>query len=579
MAYTWISSQLETEGNSKSTWTLSFSMGDFYVRSDEVSLPTLTLAAKYSAVGGKSRAWAVVDYTVTVNNVHVSGGSMGSSSTSLRDAWTANTNKTFTGTSGSFSTSDFFNSSNPTTRSVPVRLSGSSNLGSGSQATWGEGKYGRYIGNLTFGMDTYLNPLANAILDVPPTYVASVLHIDTTAIYSDITTVSVDVSDLTAYYGGYITSAELKIGNQTATLTGDATNVLSSGTLSILLDTAGTFTPTVTITDSRGQTATKTYASITVNSYDSPALSMNLERVDANGDTDDEGAYGLITATISYTNAIVKLLEPTVTIDGVATATTNWYTDRALTNLVDWADYNPASPVTIYGHFGGSFSTQSSYLIGVTPTDTHTDGTEITQTLATAFYTIDFRAGGHGIAFGQPSSQDGFFCNMDAHFVDANNMMRALFDFMYPIGSYYETSDTSFDPNVTWGGTWVKDSAGRVTVAQDTENTALDTIGETGGNKDAIVPYHNHGTTVTQPEFKISGGLFWMSRSDARVVNNACAETKNVTSGSQFFNSQNVGCARSTNVGVTVNYAGSSGNATNANLQPYVVVNRWHRTA
>lgn len=24
----------------------------------------------------------------------------------------------------------------------------------------------------------------------------------------------------------------------------------------------------------------------------------------------------------------------------------------------------------------------------------------------------------------------------------------------YPVGSYYETSDTSFDPNDTWGGTW-----------------------------------------------------------------------------------------------------------------------------
>ena len=36
-------------------------------------------------------------------------------------------------------------------------------------------------------------------------------------------------------------------------------------------------------------------------------------------------------------------------------------------------------------------------------------------------------------------------------------------------------------------------------------------------------------------------------------------------------------CIRTTNVAVTVNYAGTSGNVANANMQPYIVVNRWHR--
>lgn len=27
---------------------------------------------------------------------------------------------------------------------------------------------------------------------------------------------------------------------------------------------------------------------------------------------------------------------------------------------------------------------------------------------------------------------------------------------VYPVGSYYKTSDTSFDPNEKWTGTWVK---------------------------------------------------------------------------------------------------------------------------
>ena len=40
-------------------------------------------------------------------------------------------------------------------------------------------------------------------------------------------------------------------------------------------------------------------------------------------------------------------------------------------------------------------------------------GTNISVILAMAYYTIDFRAGGHGIAFGQACFEDGFWCNMD----------------------------------------------------------------------------------------------------------------------------------------------------------------------
>ena len=39
---------------------------------------------------------------------------------------------------------------------------------------------------------------------------------------------------------------------------------------------------------------------------------------------------------------------------------------------------------------------------------------------------------------------------------DAVATIPTVLDF-YPIGSIYETSDSTFDPNVTWGGTWVLD--------------------------------------------------------------------------------------------------------------------------
>lgn len=36
--------------------------------------------------------------------------------------------------------------------------------------------------------------------------------------------------------------------------------------------------------------------------------------------------------------------------------------------------------------------------------------------------------------------------------------MSALLDLFYPVGSYYVTSDASFNPNESWGGTWNLDN-------------------------------------------------------------------------------------------------------------------------
>ena len=37
---------------------------------------------------------------------------------------------------------------------------------------------------------------------------------------------------------------------------------------------------------------------------------------------------------------------------------------------------------------------------------------------------------------------------------DYDTIWASLVDLIYPVGAYIETSDSSFDPNTTWGGTW-----------------------------------------------------------------------------------------------------------------------------
>lgn len=120
-------------------------------------------------------------------------------------------------------------------------------------------------------------------------------------------------------------------------------------------------------------------------------------------------------------------------------------------------------------------------------------------------------------------------------------MDKHLLDFIYPVGSYYETSDTSFNPNNTWGGTWLEDTKGRVTVALDSNDTDFDTIGATGGSK--FLQEHSHTFTGQQ---KLSA-----------------------------LNSGGTG----TYIGAGTTTTNKTGTGDSGNLQPYIVVKRWHRTA
>ena len=73
-----------------------------------------------------------------------------------------------------------------------------------------------------------------------------------------------------------------------------------------------------------------------------------------------------------------------------------------------------------------------------------------------------------------------------------------LIDKIYPIGSYYETSDDSFNPNTAWGGTWVEETDGSVLIAQGKNyNGSLATVGKTVGQDDfqlsiGQIPGHSH---------------------------------------------------------------------------------------
>lgn len=71
-----------------------------------------------------------------------------------------------------------------------------------------------------------------------------------------------------------------------------------------------------------------------------------------------------------------------------------------------------------------------------------------------------------------------------------------LLNMFYPVGSVYETMDSSFDPNEKWGGTWER-IKGRVLIGVDENDSDFNIAEKTGGEKThtlvvSELPQHTH---------------------------------------------------------------------------------------
>lgn len=79
-----------------------------------------------------------------------------------------------------------------------------------------------------------------------------------------------------------------------------------------------------------------------------------------------------------------------------------------------------------------------------------------------------------------------------------------LVDFFYPVGTYYETSDPNFNPNIIWGGTWVEDTQGETLISRDTTYNEISK--SVGSNSVSLtsdnLPSHSH--TYNKPSTNTS---------------------------------------------------------------------------
>ena len=166
-------------------------------------------------------------------------------------------------------------------------------------------------------------------------------------------------------------------------------------------------------------------------------------------------------------------------------------------------------------------------------------------------------------------------------FDTAGVMKETLLNVFYPVGTYYETSISKdvFDPNTAWGGTWVLDTQGLVTVGVDATKTNYDTAGITGGMEnvtltEANLPVHSHKMMNESLDSIYFMGLY---KKDSVKRNRVVLDTS--VNGTYVFNSTTDSNLAYSHYRDNQN-TGDVGSGTSFSVvQPYITVYRWHRTA
>ena len=166
-----------------------------------------------------------------------------------------------------------------------------------------------------------------------------------------------------------------------------------------------------------------------------------------------------------------------------------------------------------------------------------------------------------------------------------------IFDLIYPVGSYYWTSNGSFSPANTFGGTWEKIDPGVTLVSAGTGYTVQSGTAKDGGNDEITLTDKQmaHGHTYTRPTV-VSGEGGHTHTVNMKYTSNATPTgtgqsqpRANGTSTSSGFASipANSGTHSHTLTGGDVADLAGASSTREAfdNMPPYKAAYCWHRTA
>lgn len=237
-----------------------------------------------------------------------------------------------------------------------------------------------------FSVTAAVNPSIGSFTSAPrgAAYNAQITNY-TTVYVSGYSTALLTASSVAGAYGSTITKYEF--------LQNNALIAQYSSSASSYSHTTGTLSGTsivlsVRVTDSRGRQAS---ASITVTpkSYATPSFSSaNAYRCNSSGTAQNDGTYLKVEATAVATpteNSIVALVFATK-----QTTSSTWSNELSVANY----------PIT------GGFANTSSYDVRIKATDKLGQSSYRYFTIPTAEYTMDFKVGGKGVAFGKVAETD-----------------------------------------------------------------------------------------------------------------------------------------------------------------------------
>ena len=201
-------------------------------------------------------------------------------------------------------------------------------------------------------------------------------------------------------YGSTIKSYKITANGKTYTSATATTDYLT---------TAGTNAITGTVTDSRGRTKSVSKA-ITALDYAAPSVTgLSAVRCDEDGTANEEGSFAKVTFSWKISDCNNKNTK-SASVTYKKRSNTSWQSAPAVT----LSGYTGTESVILSG-----INTENIYDVLVTVRDyfySGSSGVSRGTYVPTAFTLVDYRVGGHGIAFGKVAEEDVFDVNLKSRF-------------------------------------------------------------------------------------------------------------------------------------------------------------------